>query len=157
MLSPAGLDQLGFASIGDEMIDFVTGLYRELDARIADADSRCANCQLCCNFARARHRLFVTNIELAYFAAHVDRLRSPAAATCPYLDQAQACTVRPIRPIACRTYFCQPAEGYDPAQATEQALSEIKGFLNDRGLPYYYVEWLESLRRLTAGLTVGAR
>lgn len=126
----------------------VEGLYLDVDRQTAAVSCECRNCKTCCDFQRAGHRLYVTGLELAHFAAKVGRVLIPSGGACPYLDAESGCTVRQIRPLGCRTYFCREPQGYDAAAVTERQLGRIKRFCDREGLPYVYVEWLEGLRLL---------
>jgi hypothetical protein len=137
-----------FASINDTANEFIVELYLRLDRTVSDLGCTCSNCKACCDFGRAGHRLFVTNLELEYFVAKVPEVKRPCGSVCPYLDPSTGCTVRQIRPVGCRTFFCKPPEGYDPHSVTEQALREIKSFVDREKTPYQYCEWLGALDQL---------
>lgn len=148
MLKRNGQNKLLVYDITSAEAEFVKTLYAKFDRIIAGARPKCTNCKACCDFGKTGHRLFVTNLELAYFAANVDQVKRPIGMICPYLDAEIGCTVRRFRPIGCRTYFCSPPKHYSAADLTEQALGEIKSFVEQEQLPYQYCEWLGALDQL---------
>ncbi len=145
MLDATRLDQLGISEVPDHVLQFVSDLYENIDD--TTADSCCDNCKKCCDFGEFGHRLFVTSVELLHFVSNVDQIKKPEASVCPYLDAEGGCTVRDIRPVGCRTFFCKPADD----TLTERTLSDIKIFLDTDRFPYYYIEWLHALHCLADG------
>jgi hypothetical protein len=132
-----------------EFLAAVSGLYKDLDAEIANRRPVCHNRGECCRFAGFGHCLFVTSVELAYFCAKVPQLLAPEAgrASCPY-QQRSRCAARSARPTGCRIFFCDPAaEPWQPAQ-TEAALSRLKDLGLRFEMPYAYVEWIAALQSL---------
>lgn len=135
--------------------------YRELDAAVAGFAPACWNRGLCCRFDRAGHRLFVTSLELLYFAARVAdgggellEVEAPAG-RCPY-QIGGACTARQVRPLGCRVYFCQASAAWWQPGASERWLARLKQMHAEFGVPYAYVEWLIGLRAVRS-LVAGAR
>jgi hypothetical protein len=128
----------------------VEALYAELDAEIAGRLPLCINRGHCCRFEQYGHRLYVTSVELAYFAATADGTQRPADADsdCPY-HEGGVCTARTSRPAGCRIFFCDPAAADWQAPVTERVLRRLRALGEQFGLPYAYVEWRSALRALT--------
>ncbi len=129
----------------DKISEFFRSLYHRLDEKIGQTQGNCGNCRRCCDFGVSGLSLFATNFELTYLLIHVDQVPAIVAARCPWLDDRIGCTIRELRPIGCRTYFCRPPEGYDAQSLYESALAELKCFIRKHHLPYFYAEWLKSL------------
>ncbi len=134
-----------------ELSAFMDSLYREIDSRIGMVQGTCDNCKRCCDFALSGLNLFVTNVELACFLLHTDQIPEITGARCPFLDDRAGCSARAARPIGCRTFFCKPPAGYDQQILYEEALSAVKQFVRERDLPYFYVEWIRTLKTLPEG------
>lgn len=71
------------------------------------------------------------------------------AATCPYQVDG-LCTVRDIRPMGCRVYFCQASSRWWQGPMTESWLARLKALHEEFEVPYAYVEWLAGLRAVQA-------
>lgn len=70
---------------------------------------------------------------------------SHAADACPYQIDG-LCTVRDVRPLGCRVYFCQASSRWWQGPMTESWLARLKALHAEFGVPYAYVEWLAALR-----------
>jgi len=90
-------------------------LWHEVDGHLATAAQSCRACGLCCDFPRAGHILFAAKIELdvclAWAAEHaaIDARTARsrlAVGLCPFQRDDRLCSVRPVRPLGCRLYFC---------------------------------------------------
>jgi Fe-S-cluster containining protein len=125
-------------------------LYADLDADVAAMEPTCWNRGLCCRFGAAGHRLFVTTLELVYFASGLTqrdgRLREVEATRdrCPYQIDGR-CTARDVRPLGCRVYFCQASNRWWQPRMSERWLARLKELHVAFGVPYVYVEWLAGL------------
>ena len=141
------VDRIGQLAQDAAFIETVEALYEQLDRRIAARSPVCVNRELCCKFDAYGHQLFVTPVELAYFAA---RTAPPAEATgaCPY-QRGGLCTVRVARPTGCRIFFCEPGSRSWQPDETECTLRRLKRVHARFDLPYAYVEWLDALRQLS--------
>jgi Fe-S-cluster containining protein len=129
-----------------EMIDFMRSLYLRIDGQIGQVQTTCQNCRRCCDFALSGLNLYLTNLEMAFFITQVKTIPDSFTNRCPWLNDKSGCTVRHARPIGCRTFFCKPPAHYDQQVIYEDALSQVKGFLEKNNLPYSYTEWLKTLQ-----------
>lgn len=121
-------------------------MYDEVDRKIAKGGYSCSNCKECCNFEISGLSLFVTNIEFEYFRMNTDKIRIPEGNICPYLDKEDGCSVRNIRPLGCRTFFCNPSDEIELSEIYEEALAKIKAFVEKNHLEYSYNLWLNDLK-----------
>jgi len=134
--------------------------YAELDAEIAALAPVCWSRGLCCRFGAAGHNLFVTTLELLYFAGRVlaaeRRLASPETADsrCPHQIDGR-CGVREFRPLGCRVYFCQASSAWWQPTMSERWLSRLRLMHEQFAVPYAYVEWLAGLRQMRSLLDGG--
>lgn len=118
-------------------------VYAGVDAAIDARGWACKACGACCDFTRSEHRLYVSVGELSLLtAAALPPPRVPGR--CPYQLDGR-CTMRPVRALGCRLYFCDPARRESFQQDYERYHSRIRRLHDAGGLPYAYVE-------LTAGL-----
>ncbi len=140
----------------DDLAAEMAAFYAEIDRSIARHRPTCWNRGACCKFGRYGHRLFVTNLELAYFVRGERRDWRPATGedACPYQVDG-LCTAREHRPLGCRIYYCDPAaQGWQPEE-TEAALARLKELSVALGIEYRYVEWLSALRELDSEVVGG--
>lgn len=101
----------------------------------------------CCNFEAAGHRLYVTGLEAAYL---IDRLEEPLSlgaledarerGGCPFQD-GNLCGAHTIKPLGCRTYFCDRSAQEWQHLLTERGLEAIRRIHEEHGLEYRYGEW----------------
>ena len=125
-------------------------LYSELENRIAARNPICTNRGNCCKFGLFGHQLFVTPAELAYFTStsDTDTVNAAEVDKCPY-QQSGLCTVREVRPLGCRIFFCDVAAQHWQPGETEATLERIKSVHDQHDIPYVYVEWLAALAQLS--------
>ena len=138
------------AAARPEVSAAVRRVYASLQARVDARQPACDASGRCCRFEDYGHRLFVTTVELAAFAASVD----PAAAGwdgtgCPH-QVGGKCGVHAHRPFGCRMFYCDPTAGDWQAAEYERYHRRLKRLHAALGVPYFYVEWRDAL--LAAGL-----
>ena len=116
----------------------------DADAAVTSCGAICRRCGKCCRFAKMDHRLFVSTGELALLTT-MDPPCAPALLRCPYQVDS-ACTARGLRPLGCRTYYCDCTTSASFNDIYEQYHRRIL-FLHRRYgvIHYYYTE-------LTSGL-----
>jgi Fe-S-cluster containining protein len=111
----------------------------------------------CCNFEQTGHRLYVTGLEAAYTMTRlnekqaitrddVDEARSRGG--CPF-QELNLCSVHTIKPLGCRTYFCDRTATEWQQTLTERSLDGIKSIHERFGVPYRYAEWRAMLELFT--------
>lgn len=153
-LSQAIAEASGRAEVRTEILRIYGLLQEEIDRRqpVCQASGRC------CRFEEYGHRLFVTTLELAVFAADLREVEpvKPVASPrgLPVLGQLTTgcvyqidglCSVHLIRPFGCRIFFCDPsAEAWQQAQY-EHFHGLLKRAHETLNVPYYYVEWRAGL------------
>ncbi|HKQ47964.1 MAG TPA: YkgJ family cysteine cluster protein [Phycisphaerae bacterium] len=119
--------------------------YEAVDASIAAQQPVCINRGDCCKFAAFGHRLYVTDVELAYFVrGEPARLVDPNAGACPY-QEAGRCTAREHRPLGCRIFFCDENARDWQGPEYERHLERLKEIGRGFDIPYRYREWLSAL------------
>lgn len=152
-----------------QLLAAVGALFDALDADIAARRPLCRASGRCCHFETYGHRLYVTHVELIYFAASLPSSPSsgaplssspapsavalpqffqhPRPEGCPYQIDG-LCVARQARPMGCRIYFCD-----ETAQDWQQTLYEryharLRTLHESFAVPYGYLEWRAALRRL---------
>lgn len=98
-------------------------LYARVDALYADW--RCPTSTECCRFGITGRQPYVTSIETLAVRSALARRGGPLSdnrralpilmsaereRVCPLLDRKQRCSVYEVRPLGCRTYFCERAD-----------------------------------------------
>jgi Fe-S-cluster containining protein len=136
----------------DEAMADLDLLLEELDHEVADMGARCWLSGDCCDFDAAGHRLFTSEIEARRFVRGVDLEGwDPASGTCPAWKD-RRCTAREHRPLACRTYFCDPRYGERVRELTERYVTRLKWLHGKHRLAWDYRDFLAHLARMRRAL-----
>jgi Fe-S-cluster containining protein len=136
----------------DEAMEDLEVLLRELDLEVADLGARCWLSGDCCDFDAAGHRLFTSEIEARRFAKGVDLAAwDPASRRCPAWKD-RRCTAREHRPLACRTYFCDPRFKDRVNELTERYVTRLKWLHEKHALAWDYRDLRDHLERLASSL-----
>jgi Fe-S-cluster containining protein len=127
-------------------------LLEELDYEVRDMGARCWLSGDCCDFAAAGHRLFTSEIEARRFSRGVDVSGwDPASGLCPAWKD-RRCTAREHRPLACRTYFCDPSFKDRVQDLTERYITRLKWLHEKHGLAWDYRDFLAHCAAIRAAL-----
>jgi Fe-S-cluster containining protein len=128
----------------------MVAFYTDLDAVIAAHGPTCRNRGDCCKFSVLGHKLYVTDVELAFFLRGQRRTWRPPTdpAACPYQIDGR-CTARDHRPLGCRIFFCDDNARYWQGPEYERFLARLKGLGDRFSVPYRYREWLSALADLS--------
>lgn len=134
------------ASRDARLADDMRAFYAGVDQAIATHAPVCTNRGACCNFQTFGHRMYVTAVELAYFArgAGGPVRRPDGSGACPYQLDGQ-CSAREHRPLGCRVFFCDEQARWWQNEEYERQLGRLKRIGKAHGVPYSYVEWLSAL------------
>lgn len=140
-----------FAANHSAFADAMRAFYAEVDSDIAARSPVCTNRGHCCRFSEYGHRLYVTDVELAFFADTMrnDRRLTDDQGVCPYQINSR-CTARDARPLGCRVFFCDPGADWQ-GPVYEQYLACLKQLGRRFNIPYRYREWLSALADVTTG------
>lgn len=125
------------------------------DALGREIDRRSPTCWLsgnCCKFDSYGHRLYVTGLEIAWMLQRLDspgreRLRDaqlPQADGCAFQVE-KLCSIRDLRPLGCRLFYCDPTAEPWMNEVYEQFLSQLRALHERYHLPYSYMEWRQGL------------
>ena len=116
-------------------------VYDRVDESLAAESATCLACGRCCEFRPGGIVLFASALEMACLVAEAgppaaDRQVAPGAADdawrCPYQALPSGavptgrCTARRVRPLGCRTYFCEAAAGEAGERLHDPAFREIR-------------------------------
>ena len=74
---------------------------------------------------------------------------SRARGDCPYLV-GTLCSVHEIKPLACRTYYCDPTAQDWQQALTERLLAKLRELHDRHAIEYRYGEWRDMLATFTA-------
>ena len=132
----------------DKLADAMARFYAETDEAIAAHKPVCINRGACCKFGSFGHKLYVTDVELAYFVrGQQGSWKAPdGEATCPFQVGGQ-CTAREHRPLGCRIFFCDPSAKDWQGPEYERLHAELTRIGESHGVAYQYGEWLSALSR----------
>lgn len=133
------------AAVRPEVAAAVRRVYKSLAARVAARKPVCDASGRCCRFEDYGHRLFVTTVELAAFAASVEPKPSEWDGTGCRYQVGGKCGVHADRPFGCRMFYCDPSAGEWQEAEYERYHKRLKRLHAALGVPYYYVEWREAL------------
>ncbi|UYV13154.1 MAG: hypothetical protein NCW75_02440 [Phycisphaera sp.] len=138
-------------------------IYAMIADQVAARAPACAASGRCCNFESYGHRLYVTGLEAAWCVRQlapehpsltpdtvVDALERGG---CPFQD-GTLCGVHTIKPVGCRTYFCDPTSQEWQEGLTERAHAMVKALHLTAGVPYRYMEWRAMLSLLAEVLLI---
>ena len=120
-------------------------LLEELDAEVQALDATCWISGNCCDFEAAGHRLYTSRAEAERFAKGVDlRGWDPDSGLCPAWKE-RRCTAREHRPMACRSYFCDPRTEELTNAITERYTTALKALHERHRVPWDYRDFLAHL------------
>jgi Fe-S-cluster containining protein len=149
-------DQFGRPDVSAD----VAALLAQADQAAARFDPACRACGQCCRFGQFGHVLYLTSAELVHVVGSLksDPAYQPAIARaaeaiehmltaefCPF-QQNERCTLRTIRPLGCRLFFCQAGNEIWGCQLLETFHKQLKSICEMRCLPYGYVEWTTAVK-----------
>lgn len=121
-------------------------LYAELDAEVRSTAVRCDLRGVCCDFEKAGHVLYATDVEVE-FARRNGGAHPPEAAptACPFFQRAR-CTLRDGRPLGCRVYFCDPAYADAMHELAERYHRRVVQLHEAHGVAYRYAPFVRTIR-----------
>lgn len=124
-------------------------IYAAADADVLASGSACAVSGRCCRFKEYEHVLYLSGVEAAVFLADAPEraVDSDGASSCPWQDARGLCTARDARPLACRTFLCDPKYQEHGPEIMERHLHAIKQLTLAHGLAWGYAPLADHLRR----------
>ncbi len=137
-------------SPNDELIARIEDLYQWLNAQGAAmplTPPGCTACGTCCDFERYGHRLYVTSIEMWYFAHRAGDagVKPMTEGCCPYLQNHQ-CTAYDRRFAGCRIYQCR-GDQTRQSDLSEAVLVQFKALCEEYDIPYQYMDLATALNQ----------
>lgn len=149
-------------------------IYAEAARAIEERKPICTASGRCCHFEAYGHRLYVTGLEAAYTVSRatggLSGAAAPASASaarsadglvslpilsasrargdCPFLKD-NLCTVHTIKPLSCRTYYCDPTAQIWQQELTERLLADLRSLHDRHRIEYRYAEWRSMLELFT--------
>ena len=120
--------------------------YRRADLAIGALQPRCEMSGECCDFPKAGHRLFATLLEVDYAAEKGPEARGTAGHPewCAFWI-GRRCTAREVRPLACRTYYCDVTTTAPLLDLHETLLAELRALARAHAYPEGYGDFVELL------------
>lgn len=135
------------AATNDFLSAELEAVYDEVRREADRAQPVCVASGKCCRFEEYGHRLYVTGLEAAYTLTRLSSPLTPdaldaarAAGGCPFqIDN--LCSVHMIKPLGCRTYYCDERAQKWQKDLTERMLAKIRAIHDRHALEYRYGEW----------------
>ena len=143
----------------------IRDLFSDVDARIRTLGVGCWAHGDCCDFERSEHRLYASQLEIAFVretrggdldaAARGDRPGNANATDRQHLQQNERlcpfwidgrCTERERRPLGCRTFFCDPRYRDAVEALYEEYLAKLRLLADAYGVPWGYRPFVAALR-----------
>ena len=142
-----------------EIADRLEAIYAMIADQVAARSPASVASGRCCNFEQYGHRLYVTGLEAAWCVRRLDEDSPPltrdavvearARGGCPF-QVGTLCGVHTIKPVGCRTYFCDPTSQAWQEALTERAHAMVRALHVSTGTPYRYMEWRALLEWFSA-------
>jgi Fe-S-cluster containining protein len=102
-------------------------IYQRLDGEIAGLGLTCRACGRCCDFDTSGVVLYVSRIEFDYLSKEAPPITPEAGKNrCPYLMSSGRCGIHRVRPLGCRTFFCDFGDKDAMQTLYHKYFSEIK-------------------------------
>ena len=118
----------------------VEAVYAELDAELSALGYRCRACGRCCDLAAHGFRLYLSTLEAALVLdrAGLEAFPPQRDGRCGFQSGDQ-CSIHPVRPLGCRTYFCE-AEGGHLNELYEKYLKKLRRLAERYGCAWNYAQ-----------------
>lgn len=121
-------------------------LYAEVDREIDPHQHLCKMRGICCDFPKAPHTLFASELEVRFALELAPPDWQPQGELCPFWREG-LCTAREFRPLGCRTYFCDPSWAEQGDEVYERFHRRLQTLAAAVGVPYRYEPWVSRLQR----------
>ncbi len=143
-------DKMAGDSGGSSWVRRMADLYRRVDAEIDPHQSLCVLRGHCCDFRTHDHVLYASAIEVRYALDALqksgEQIPQPEDTDlCPFWHEG-ICHARDIRPLGCRTYFCDPSWQERGHELHERFHRELQQIHIELGLEYRYEPWVDALK-----------
>lgn len=120
-------------------------LYAGVDLQVAAAGPVCHLSGRCCDFPVSGHVLYASALEVELVRTRHEPPTPEQPGWCPFY-RARRCTLRDLRPLGCRIYFCDPDYERDQmAGISATAHHRLKQIHDDHGLAYRYAPFVDQL------------
>lgn len=127
----------------------VLSVYSSLDQEITTLGVGCWIRGQCCDFERNPHVLYASALEISLL------LEVPIAAAtgpphlCPFWTNGK-CTQHALRPIGCRTHFCDDRQNHALHELHEKYLNILGSITSQAGQEWLYLPFVTAIRTLAA-------
>jgi len=130
------------SSIPEEAFIDLGRLYISVGEANALLGASCRQDGKCCRFEESDLRLYVTDLEMAYFIHEEKKTRSiPQKGRCPF-QLGNKCMARRSRPLGCRIFFCDAVLADRINDLYEKFHKRLIALHEKHGLNYSYQEFL---------------
>jgi len=123
----------------------VQALYRTVDRKVQAAGPICTLSGFCCDFPRSGQTLFATALETDMVLSRGEPPAPERRGWCPFYRR-RLCTLRELRPLGCRIYFCDSSfQASAMSDIAESAHRELQRIHDEHDVPYRYAPFLDLL------------
>ncbi|HYG74612.1 MAG TPA: hypothetical protein VEK08_06370 [Planctomycetota bacterium] len=127
------------SAIPQAAFDELQALYGRMSAALEPFRRHCTGRGICCNFAKAGHMLYVSDLEAAEMARSggTPDMAQARDGSCPYLKE-KLCSIRDHRAIGCRLYYCDKTYETERNALYESYMKEVRAIEVRYGVAYSY-------------------
>ena len=119
-------------------------LYDDLEKELVTLPAKCYGCGKCCNFKENGIQLFAQKLELELIVEETGVQPFLVEKGHCNFQENGLCTIHPIRPLGCRTYFSEAPNSVAHQDLYEKYHRKIKDIGNLNGIEYQFVSFFRS-------------
>ncbi len=132
-----------------EALARLRALYADLERELSAIAPRCELSGRCCDFRRAGHTLFATDLEIAHLAATTPWRADGERDLCPWWIGGR-CEARDGRPLGCRIYFCDPTKQEALELVSQRFHERLRRLHDECDVAYRYAPFVARVRGLAS-------
>jgi Fe-S-cluster containining protein len=129
--------------VSDSALYQLRAIYAALDRQLAAIGIRCQACGVCCNFTRNDYRLYACRLERVLVEREHGTPHLTADGSCGFLHD-QRCAAHAVRPLGCRTFFCDPAHKPREQELYHAFQRRLRAVAEAHGIPWEYAPFFAS-------------
>ncbi len=130
-------------NVSDTVVKELAELYAQVDAQIQSESVCCRQCGKCCDFRTNGFRLYTLELERILILQKTGSGLELIDGKCSALRDGK-CSIHPVRPLGCRTQFCEAC--FDDLY--EQTKEKIQHIEKRASISYDYTDTFQKQRRV---------
>jgi Fe-S-cluster containining protein len=119
-------------------------LYLELAEELSKLPAKCYGCGKCCNFKENGMQLFAQKLEKDLIVEETGVVPFLVEKGHCNFQENGLCTIHPIRPLGCRTFFSEAADSVSHQDLYEKYHRKIKNIGMQNHIEYEFVSFFGS-------------